>query len=56
VDSSAGRGWKCDRGYRVVKQDCVAVEIAKNAHLNSSGNDWECNRPYRKRQGRCSLH
>jgi hypothetical protein len=31
------------------------VNVAENAHLDSSGNDWECNRPYRKRQGKCTL-
>ena len=56
MDSSYGSGWKCDRGYHVVKEACVAVIVAETAHLDSSGNDWECNRSYRKKQGKCALH
>ncbi len=41
-------GWKCERGYRIPGENCVAVEIPKNAHLNFSGNGWECNKPHRR--------
>jgi len=55
MDASIVSEWNCDRGYRTVKQACVTVVVAKNAHLNSSGNDWECNRPHGKKQGKRSM-
>jgi len=55
VDSSPGSGWECDRGFRAVKEVCLAVVVPENAHLKTSGTGWECNRPYNKRIEKCVL-
>lgn len=55
VDSSSGSGWDCDRGFRAVKEACVAVVVLENAHLKTTRTGWKCNRLNKKRRKKCVL-
>jgi hypothetical protein len=48
-----GRAWECTRGYRVVANACVIVEVPQNAYLNAPGDAWKCERGYRKVDESC---
>ena len=45
-----GSGWKCDRGYRAVDDDCVAIKVPANGYLADTpyGSGWKCDRRYRE--------
>ena len=45
-----GNGWKCDAGYRKVKNACAAIKMPANAYATnrSYGRGWECVRGYRE--------
>lgn len=54
TDLSYGRGWECNRAYRIVEETCVAVKVPPNAFLsNRKGDEWDCNRGYRKDDKTC---
>lgn len=55
--STYGSGWLCDRGYREVDEECIAVEIPANAYATneSYGRGWECNRGYRRERKACVI-
>jgi hypothetical protein len=46
--SSYGRGWACQRGYKMEEQACVAIHVPENAYLDSLGDRWRCDRGYSK--------
>ena len=54
VESSYGRGWECERGYRESQDACVAVEVPADAYLVGGGNDWKCERGFRRIGERCN--
>ena len=39
-----GGGWKCDIGFRNVKEDCLAIDVPENAYSTDSryGRGWAC--------------
>ncbi len=43
--------------HRAVEGQCLAIDIPRNAFLDSSsfGPGWKCERGYRSRDGRCKL-
>ena len=50
-----GSGWECDRGYRVDKDACIAINVPSNGYLTdaSYGSGWKCDRGYRADRGAC---
>ncbi|MEJ2122686.1 MAG: hypothetical protein P8Z76_18700, partial [Alphaproteobacteria bacterium] len=44
VSATYGRGWECERGYRVTGEDCVVVRVPENGYfINAShGPGWRC--------------
>jgi len=49
----SGTGWECDRGYRELGGECVAVQVPVNAQLSYSGHGWDCQRGYGEVGNQC---
>lgn len=56
IDSSFGRGWRCEQGYRESTGLCAPVNVPANAYaLNSpSGSGWRCERGFLQTAGACA--
>uniref|UniRef100_UPI003564B8A6 hypothetical protein n=1 Tax=Sulfurovum sp. TaxID=1969726 RepID=UPI003564B8A6 len=48
-----GNSWECKKGYRRSGNQCLAVQIPKNAQLSYLGNSWECKKGYRRSGNLC---
>ncbi len=49
-----GDSWKCERGYKRVKEQCQGVRVPEHAFLEYTGNRWRCERGYRRSGNRCA--
>ena len=49
-----GDGWECQRGYRRIERECIAVSLPPNAFLSAAGEGWTCNRGFAKAEGACA--
>ena len=55
TNKSYGRGWECNREYRAVDGNCVAVKVPAYGYFvdASYGVGWKCDRGYRKVDEAC---
>ena len=50
-----GTAWRCNRGYRLHENACVAIEVPANGYLTEAtyGQGWKCERGYRASGKEC---